>query len=135
MNMFIFTDARLVRDPETGIFANGTHWTRYTIAVANDKGEQKADFFQVTSTGRQAENDAKYLKKGYLVDVSGEIRSWYIQESKKSGFNFMADKVTYKRGNTAAKPANDSEPQSQPMPPANDEQAWLSEYAKASQGQ
>ena len=45
----------------------------YDIAVhgSNDR----TDFFRIASWGKQAENDAKYLKKGNLVMVQGDLQT------------------------------------------------------------
>ena len=53
------------------------------------------DFVPVTTYGRQAEADAKFLRKGSPVTVAGRIRSWYDRDTKKGGFTFEANSVKY----------------------------------------
>ena len=50
--------------------------------------KEARDFFPITTFGKQAQNDAKYLKKGAQEGVKGRIKSWYTPEDQKGGFNF-----------------------------------------------
>lgn len=44
----------------------------YDIAVHTG---ERTDFFRIASWGKQAENDAKYLKKGNMVVVQGDLQT------------------------------------------------------------
>ena len=67
---------RLANDPK---ISNGeTPVARFAIAIdrpVRQGAEKKADFPQIVTFGRQAENCAKYLEKGRLVGVQGRIQT------------------------------------------------------------
>lgn len=92
--------------------ANGTATATFTVAVDNvffDRQggkQQETDYIPVTTYGKQAENDAKYLKKGSTVAIVGRIRSWYKPEEKKGGFNFEAERVQYLGRPGGSRPAS-----------------------------
>lgn len=91
----------VTKDPELRYTGSGTPTVTYTVAVdnvwydGNGTKHEECDFIPVTTYGKQAENDAKYLKKGASVAVVGRIRSWFKQAERKSGFNFEAERVQY----------------------------------------
>lgn len=110
----------------------GTAVVTYTVAVNNiytdgsGQRREEVDFIPVTTFGKQAENDAKYLGKGAPVAIQGRIRSWYKPEERKGGFNFEAVHVQYlgqSRGQQAGE-QNDT-----PASPADDD--WAREYDSA----
>ena len=81
---------RLTRDPETRTTPNtNTQVTTFSIAVnrrfADQNGERKADFFNLTAFGKLAEFCSKYYVKGQQVLVEGRIqnRSWEDQNGQK----------------------------------------------------
>lgn len=49
-----------------------THVANYEIAVHTGN---RTDFFRIATWGKQAENDAKYLKKGNTVFVQGDLQT------------------------------------------------------------
>ncbi len=69
----------LTRDPEMRYTPSGVPVTNFGVAVnrtwTNDQGEQqeKTTFFRVTTWRKHAETAAKYLVKGKLVMVKGEV--------------------------------------------------------------
>lgn len=74
---------RLTKDPETRMTPNtNTQVTTFSIAVnrrfADQNGERKADFFNLTAFGKLAEFCSKYYAKGQQVLVEGRMqnRSW-----------------------------------------------------------
>lgn len=91
----------VTKDIELRYTGSGTPTATYTVAVDNvwydshGNKQEECDYIPVTTYGKQAENDAKYLKKGSMVAVSGRIRSWYKQEERRGGFNFEAERVQY----------------------------------------
>ena len=91
----------VTKDVELRFTTNKTPTTTYSVAVNRDSNE--CDFIPVTTYGKQAENDAKYLKKGSRVEVVGCIRSWSKPTENKRGFNFEAKRVQY-----LGKPAGNS---------------------------
>lgn len=88
MNKFQFM-GRLTKDPEVRMTSNNTQVTSFTVAVnrrfADQNGERKADFFNLTAFGKLAEFVSKYYTKGQQVLVEGRIqnRSWDDQNGQK----------------------------------------------------
>jgi len=70
---------RLTRDPELRYTSGNIAYTRFTIAVnrtfSGPSGEREADFIQCVTWRRQAENVARFVKKGSLVGVEGRIQT------------------------------------------------------------
>jgi single-strand DNA-binding protein len=76
---------RVVREPEVKKGLAGVAYCSFTVAVddfyaknrAKETGKniKTADFFRIVSFGKQAENAAKYLKKGFNVAVSGRLKT------------------------------------------------------------
>ena len=78
---------RLTADPEITSSTSGTTIARYTVAVDRrfaKEGQQKADFFNCNSFGKQAEFAERYLKKGTKVVISGEMRLDLVQKDGKN---------------------------------------------------
>ncbi len=78
---------RCTADPEITSSTNGTTIARYTVAVDRrfaKEGQQKTDFFNCNSFGKQAEFAEKYLKKGTKVVLSGEMRLDLVQKDGKN---------------------------------------------------
>ena len=93
---------RLTRDPELRTTPNGMAVTRFTIAVSqnytNRNGERGADFISCSAWGRQADNIAKYCRKGTLVSAEGRIRtgSYDAQDgSKRYTTEVVCDTVNF----------------------------------------
>lgn len=63
---------RLTRDPELRYTNNGKEVGNMTIAVDRSYGDE-TDFINVTVWGKTAENCSKYLEKGRLIAVEGEL--------------------------------------------------------------
>lgn len=70
---------RLTRDPELRYTSGNIAFTRFTIAVnrtySGPNGEREADFIQCIAWRRQAENVARFVRKGSLVGVEGRIQT------------------------------------------------------------
>ena len=71
---------RLTKDPEIRYTqgANPMSVCRYSLAVNRQfkrDGEPEADFFNCVTFGKRAEFAGKYLKKGTMIAVVGEIRN------------------------------------------------------------
>lgn len=128
----------LTKDVELRFTANGTPSVTFTVAVDNvyfdrdGKKHEEADFIPVTTYGKQAENDAKFLKKGSTVAATGRIHSWYKPTERKGGFNFEAERVHYlgKPGGSRA----GAEAVGQEAPGNAENEAWTREYDSAEQG-
>ena len=81
---------RLTRDPELRHTpGNGTAVATFTLAVdrpfTNRQGEKEADFINIVTWDKLAENCANYLQKGRLVAVTGrlQIRSYDDREGNR----------------------------------------------------
>lgn len=98
---------RLVRDVESRQTQNGVAVGTFTIAVdrpfKNQEGEREADFIDIVTWRKQAENCAQYIGKGSLVAVTGrlQIRSYDDKEGiRRKVAEIVADNVQFldKRG-------------------------------------
>jgi len=69
----------LTKDPDLRTTPTGTSVCNFTVAVsrkyANQSGEREADFIPVVVWRTQAENCAKYLRKGSQVAIAGSIQT------------------------------------------------------------
>ena len=134
INVFTIV-GNLVRDVELRHTPNGTPVAMFTVAVSNvfyDRQggrREETDYVPVTTFGKQAENDAKFLKKGYAVGVVGRIRSWYRADERKGGFNFEAGTVQYLGRPTGARAGSEGEP-SQDYGNSEHEE-WLRDYSSS----
>ena len=79
MNKIILI-GNLTRDPEMRTTPNGYNVCDLTIAVRKRRGGQQqdgqqsdADFFRISTWGKNAENCSRYLAKGRRVFVSGAL--------------------------------------------------------------
>ncbi len=99
-NEFNFV-GRIARVPDLKQTPNGTDHALYVIAVPEffyDSKKQKqtrTDFFAIHSYGRQAVNDARYLKKGSVIIVKGRIKQWRDEVNRTAGIYFEAEHVKY----------------------------------------
>ncbi len=70
---------RLTKDPEVRYTSSNIAFARFTIAVnrtfAGPSGEREADFIQCIAWRKQAENLARFVKKGSLIGVEGRIQT------------------------------------------------------------
>ena len=90
----------LTRDPELRTTPSNISVCTFTVAVSrpftNQNGEREADFIPVVVWRAQAENCAKYLRKGSKVAVCGriQVRSYDAQDgSKRYATEVVADEV------------------------------------------
>lgn len=71
----VFLIGNITRDPELAETQNGTAVCRFSLAVARGCGEDKeTDFFNCTAWRGNAENVARYCRKGSKVAVHGSIQ-------------------------------------------------------------
>lgn len=113
---------RLTRDPELKYTTNGIANLRFSIAVnrtfTSQNGERQADFINCVAWRGQAENMAKFLRKGSLIGVEGRIETGSYQA--QDGFmryttDVVCDSVQFleprsasaDRGNFGAQPSQD----------------------------
>ena len=78
MNKVILV-GNLTRDPELQTTSSGVPVCRFSLAIsrryANAEGERGTDFINIIVWRNQAENCAKYLKKGSKVAITGSIQT------------------------------------------------------------
>lgn len=98
----VLLTGNLTRDVELRSTASGTSVADLGLAVngREKRGEEwvdRADFFDVTVWGTQAENAAKYLSKGSPVAIDGRLRyeSWEKDGQKRSKVKVVAQMVQY----------------------------------------
>lgn len=112
----VFLIGRLVKNPELRYTASNTPVATFTIAVNRPKRqdkEQEADFINVVTWGKQADNCNKYLEKGSQVAIDGRIqtRSYdgedgkrrYVTEIIAESIQFLNSKKEGKDINVATK--------------------------------
>jgi len=88
---------RLTRDPETKFVASGTQVSNFNIAVDRDFPKGETDFFRIVAFGKTAEVVEKYMTKGKLVLVEGQLRinNWEKDGVKRSIPEVVAARVNF----------------------------------------
>ena len=70
---------RLTKDPELKKTNSGLSYVQFNLAVnrnyTNKSGEKQADFINCVAWRTQADNLVKYIKKGGLIGIEGEIQT------------------------------------------------------------
>ncbi|MDR3293680.1 MAG: single-stranded DNA-binding protein [Clostridiales bacterium] len=109
----------LTKDPELSTTTSGLSVCKFTLAVSrrfqSADGSREADFLPIIVWKAQAENCAKYLKKGNRAAVVGTIqtRSYDAQDgSKRYVTEIIADEVQFlsSRESIAEQSAEDDAP-------------------------
>ena len=92
----------LTRDPELSTTNGGVSVCRFSLAVtrrfANSEGEREADFINIVVWRNQAENCAKFLKKGSKCAVVGRIQTSSYEKpegAKRYTTDIVADEVEF----------------------------------------
>ncbi len=74
----VFLIGNLTKDPELSTTSGGVKFCRFTIAVSRSysrDGKRETDFLPVVVWRAQADNCARYLKKGSKAAVSGSVQT------------------------------------------------------------
>ena len=88
---------RCTSDPEVRQTPNGTAVCSFSIAVDRYvNGEKKADFINCVAWKTNAENIARFFKKGSLIAINGNIQTRQYQD-KDTGKNRTAFEVLVDR--------------------------------------
>ena len=70
---------RLTKDPELKKTNSGLSYVQFNLAVnrnyTSKSGEKQADFINCVAWRTQADNLVKYIRKGGLIGVEGEIQT------------------------------------------------------------
>lgn len=130
MNKVILV-GRITRDPELKTIASGSSVVNFTIAVnrpiatqqnTNEQGnDRNADFISCVIWNKQAENLAKYVKKGALIGVEGRIqtRSYDANGTTRYVTEVLCDSVQFLENKTdsqqTSKPEQDQENDTDPF--------------------
>jgi single-strand DNA-binding protein len=121
----VVISGNLTRDPELRSLPSGTSVGDLGIAVneryKDNTGEwvERANFFNVTVWGAQAENCARFLSKGRKVNVQGTLRyeSWENEQGeKRSAVKVVARSVEFL---DPPKDSRDSYPEGEGYPRAD----------------
>ena len=105
---------RLTKDPELRTTPTGRNVCQFSIAVnrtyTNASGEREADFINCVVWDKQAENLARYQKKGNQIAVDGRIqtrnyddnngRKVYVTEVLVNNISFLDAKGIGNAGNS-----------------------------------
>ncbi len=74
----VFLIGNLTKDPELSSTTNGVKFCKFTLAVSRNyskDGKRETDFLPVVVWRTQADNCARYLKKGSKAAISGSIQT------------------------------------------------------------
>lgn len=112
MNQFIFTEARLTRDPEVKYLPTQRAMCNLLIAVdrpskdADGNWTKKTDFPRVTVFGKDAENLDRLSAKGLRVNVRGHLETGSYKKGEDIIYttNLICELVEFvdKKGNVIA---------------------------------
>jgi single-strand DNA-binding protein len=114
---------RLTRDPELKYTpGNGIPVATFTLACdrpfTNQEGEREADFINIVTWRKLAENCANYLQKGSLAAVTGrlQIRSYEDSEGvKRKVAEVVADNVRFLDSKKKGEPEIEINPEDTPF--------------------
>ena len=105
----VFLIGNLTRDPELSTTSGGVKFCRFTLAVSRSyakDGKRETDFLPVVVWRAQADNCARYLKKGSKAAVSGSVQTRTQDGSRRYVTEIAADEVQFL--NTRSEEARDS---------------------------
>ena len=124
---------RMTRDPELRKTNNGTSVVSFTLALDNrtkgPNGEKTTSFIPCQAGNQQAENCARYTRKGSLVGIEGRIsqRSFDTKDGRRASVvEVICDSVQF------LEKKSDANTSSQDMGYASDEQPSYIESAPES---
>lgn len=92
----------LTRDPDYGETQSGISFCNFSIAVnrpySDSNGERQTDFFNIKTWRGQADNCAKYLRKGSKVGVVGSLQTRTYEDNdgnKRNVTEIIANEVEF----------------------------------------
>lgn len=92
----------LTRDLDYGETQSGISFCNFSIAVdrpyIDSNGERQTDFFNIKTWRRQADNCAKYLRKGSKVGVVGSLQTRTYEDNdgnKRNVTEIVANEVEF----------------------------------------
>lgn len=108
--------------PELKTTASGKSVTSFCLCVDRDSKEAKTDFIDIVAYEKNAEFAAKYIQKGRLIAVKGQLRT--NEWTDKDGKNRKTYQVTADRFYFADSKPKD-EPQETVFAPVEDDDGDL----------
>ena len=110
MNVVILL-GRLTANPEIRQTPNGISVCSFTIAVDRySNGERKADFINCVAWRQNAENIAKFFKKGSMIAINGSIQTRQYQDKdtgkNRTAFEVLVDRFYFTGSATNTQPQN-----------------------------
>lgn len=116
----VFLQGRLVADPELRHTPNGVAVASFRVAVVRDfkdknTGERQADFINVVAWRATGEFVSKFLSKGRMAIVEGELQSRNYEDkdgNKRYTLEVVADNVYF--GDSKKDQGHEKEPEFQP---------------------
>lgn len=86
---------RITKDPELRTSPSNVSFVAFSVAVNrignNANGEREADFINCVAFNKQAENLARFIKKGNMIGVEGKLQTRRYQAT--DGSNRVATEV------------------------------------------
>lgn len=83
---------RMTKDPELKTISTGSQVVNFSIAVnrtyMDASGERKADFIECVVWSKQAENLAKYVKKGALIGIEGRLQQKVYETEQGTRYTY-----------------------------------------------
>ncbi len=120
---------RLTRDAEQSYTQSGYALVKFSLAVNRRKKQgdgwvDEANFFDVTSFGRQGEAIANFMTKGRQIAVEGQLRQdrWEAQDGSKRSKVYVEANYIQLLGNRKEGSASNSYQENEgtnPSPPAS----------------
>ena len=105
---------RITRDPELRTSASGISFTSFAIAVnramPGPNGERVADFINCIAFNKQAENLARFIKKGGLIGVEGKLQTRRYQAAdgtNRTATEVVCDNIYFLESRQSQSGAND----------------------------
>lgn len=92
---------RTTKDIELAYTRNNKAYTKFTLAVnrgfKDEQGNQQADFIRIVAWGKQAENAAKFVKKGSLIAITGRIETGSYDDNGTTRYttDVVANQITF----------------------------------------
>jgi single-strand DNA-binding protein len=106
---------RLTKDPELKYTSSNIAFARFTLAVnrtfAGPNGEREADFIQCIIWRKQAENLARFVRKGSLIGVEGRIQTGSYDDkdgTRRYTTDVVCDSVQFLEPKGDSSPNNNS---------------------------
>lgn len=106
---------RLTKDPELRYTNSNLAFVKFTLAVnrtfTGPSGEREADFIQCIVWRKQAENLARFVKKGNLIGVEGRIQTGSYEDKegiRKYTTDVVCDSVQFLESKSQSTESNET---------------------------